>query len=74
MQLIQIGQPAGLTIQQLIEQMAARQCAEIEQLKREALEKHAAATRRVRVPGRYAVRRVRCEQPVRKSVAHASVR
>ena len=37
MQLIQIGQPASFTIQQLIEQMAAEQSAEIVQLRQTAL-------------------------------------
>jgi hypothetical protein len=37
MQLIQIGQPSSPTILQFIEQMAARQFAEIEQLKQAAL-------------------------------------
>jgi hypothetical protein len=42
MELIQIGQPPVLTLQQLIEQMAARQSAEIELLKQAALERLAA--------------------------------
>jgi hypothetical protein len=74
MQLIQIGGPVVLTIQQLIERMAAQQSSEIEQLKRAALEKNAAATRPVRVRRRYAVRRVSCEQPLRKSAVQVSVR
>jgi hypothetical protein len=43
MQLIQIGQTPAMTLQQLIEEMGARQFAEIEQLKQAALERHAAA-------------------------------
>ncbi|HEY4930494.1 MAG TPA: hypothetical protein VII23_02900 [Terriglobales bacterium] len=43
MQLIQIGQTPAQTLQQLIEEMASRQSAEVEQLKRMALERHAAA-------------------------------
>lgn len=74
MQLIQIGQPARLTIRQLIEQMAARQRAEIAGLKRSALQKNTAARLRARLRRSDAARRVRCQQPVRKSVAHATVR
>ena len=74
MQLIQIGQPASATIQQLIEQMAAQQSSEIEQLKREVLERHAAKTRRETVRRGYAVRRGRCAQGVRKTVAQSCIR
>ena len=41
MNLIQIGQPIILTVQQLIEQMAAHQSAEIEQLKQAATARQA---------------------------------
>jgi hypothetical protein len=74
MQLIQIGQPLSVTLQQLIEQMAAQQSAEIEQLKQAALEKHAASRLRVRGKRPLAARRIRCEQPLRKTIAHASIR
>jgi hypothetical protein len=74
MQLIQIGGPVVLTIQQLIEQMAAQQSADIETLKQTALEKNAAATRRVRVRRRCSVRRVSCKRPLRKSAVQVSVR
>jgi hypothetical protein len=48
MQLIQIGEPLIPTIQQLIDQMSARQWSEIEELKQAALAKDAA--RRARAP------------------------
>lgn len=48
MQLIQIGEPLIPTIQQLIDQMAARQSSEIEELKQAALAKE--ASRRARTP------------------------
>lgn len=73
MQLIQIGGPLSLTIQQLIDQMASQQSAEIEQLKQAALGKNAAATRRVRVRRRYAVRRIPCQRPLRSSAVQVSV-
>jgi hypothetical protein len=73
MQLIQIGQPASLTIQQLIEQMAAQEYSEIEQLKQAAPE-----TDGQNAPGQSPrslchAGRARCEQPVLKSIAQASV-
>lgn len=74
MQLIQIGGPISLTIQELIEQMASQQSAEIEQLKQAALEKNAAATRLVRVRRRYTTRSVPCKPPLRKSAVRVSVR
>jgi hypothetical protein len=74
MQLIQIGQPLSVTVHQLIEQMAARQSAEIAQLKQEALEKHAAAGLRVKTYRRIATRRPRFEQAPRKALLRASLR
>ena len=74
MQLIQIGEPTSTTLHQLIEQMAAQQSSEIEQLKRAALEKHATSSRRVTARRRYVARRARCEQPVRTIVVQVSVR
>ena len=44
MNLVQIGQPSVVTVQQFIEQMAAVQSAEIEQLKQAALARHAGAS------------------------------
>ena len=46
MELVQIGRPATVTFQQLIEQMAAQQCAEIEQLRQDALARQSARTGR----------------------------
>jgi len=60
MQLIQIGEPNIPTIQQLIDEMAARQLDEIEQLKRAALAKE--SRRKSRVP-----QRRRCKQPARRT-------
>ena len=58
MQLIQIGQPPTMTLQQLIEQMADRQSAEIERLKQAALERNASAQIRRASNGRSS--RTRC--------------
>ena len=61
MQLIQIGQTPTKTIQQLIDEMSARQSDEVEQLKRAALERYAAAQlRRKSTAHRH---RTRCERP-----------
>jgi hypothetical protein len=61
MQLIQIGQTPTKTIQELIDEMAARQSAEIEQLKQAALERYAGAQLRRTLPVR--LHRVRCKPP-----------
>lgn len=58
MQLIQIGQTPAKTILQLIEEMSANQSAEVEQLKRAALERQAAA--QIRRTSTAGPRRVRC--------------
>ena len=55
MQLIQIGEPVVPTVQLMIEQMAARQFSEIEQLKQAALAKE--SQRKLRL-----ARGRRCEQ------------
>lgn len=63
MQLIQIGQSPAKTLQQLIEEMAAVQTAEIEQLKQAALARHAAAQLRRKAGTRSGVRRAACKRP-----------
>lgn len=60
MQLIQIGQTPTKTVQQLIEEMAVRQSAEIEQLKQAALDRHAAA--QFRRASKTRTRQARCER------------
>jgi hypothetical protein len=61
MQLIQIGQTPTKTILQLIEEMSASQSAEVEQLKRAALERQAAA--QLRRTSMAHPQRVRCIRP-----------
>jgi hypothetical protein len=60
MQLIQIGEPHIPTIQQLIEQMAARQFDEIEQLKQAAIAKESHKQSRL-------AQRRRCKQHARQT-------
>jgi hypothetical protein len=67
MQLIQIGQPAALTIQQLIEQMADQQVAEIEQLRQAAIARQATATLRRKAIKPPAARRLNCSRVERKT-------
>jgi len=74
MQLIQIGQPLVATVQQFIEQMAARQSAEIEQLKQAALAREAAHKRRRAPVGSPAARRARCMPSVRTAASHNATR
>jgi hypothetical protein len=61
MQLIQIGQTPAKTILQLIEEMSANQSAEVEQLKRAALERQTAAQLRRTATRRS--RQMRCTRP-----------
>jgi len=60
-QLIQIGQTPAKTIQQFIEEMSARQSAEVEQLKQAALQQYTAARRHG--TSKVRTQRVRCKQP-----------
>jgi hypothetical protein len=61
MQLIQIGQTPARTLQQLIEEMASHQSAEVGQLKQVALERHAAA--QLRRKSKASPQLVRCQRP-----------
>src|SRR5664279_1921815 len=58
MQLVQIGQTPSMTLQQLIDQMADRQSAEIQRLKQAALEQE--ATARIRRASKGRSGRARC--------------
>jgi hypothetical protein len=60
MQLVQIGQTPLQTLQEMIEDMAAQQSAEITQLKQAALERYAAAQLRRRTASRFGDRRQLC--------------
>ncbi len=52
MQLVQIGETRGKTIMDLIQELASRQYAEVEQLKRSALEKESRRKSRLRCSAR----------------------
>ena len=69
MQLIQICQTPAQTLQQLIEEMAARQSAEVEQLKQMALQRHAAAQLRRKSKARPQL--VRCQRPSAHTMTRA---
>ncbi|HEY4960516.1 MAG TPA: hypothetical protein VII29_06645 [Terriglobales bacterium] len=69
MQLIQIGQTPAKTIQQFIEEMSARQSAEVEQLKQAALQRYTAARHHRTSKAR--TQRVRCKQPSAQRTSHA---
>jgi hypothetical protein len=60
MQLVQIGQTPTKTLQQLIEEMSARQSTEVAELKQAAPERYAAA--QLRHTSKTVSRRNRCER------------